>query len=105
MKLTDLNASWVGTGGEGISDKDGNPVPKREGIGVSFDCPCGCELRGFIPFENPLDGGMKIGDHHHWNREGNTFETLTLSPSILRSKEKGSCGWHGYIRNGEVIEA
>ena len=47
MKLTDLNPRWVGAGGEGISDADGNPVPARAGIGLSFDCPCGCDQRCF----------------------------------------------------------
>ena len=102
MKLIELNPHWVGAGGAGIYDKDMNPTPKREGIGVSFDCPCGCALRGFVPFENPLDGGQKVGNGPHWTREGDTFETLTVKPSILRSKEKGGCGWHGFITAGEV---
>jgi len=32
-----------------------------------------------------------------------TFETLTLTPSILRTPEKGGCGWHGFVTNGEII--
>lgn len=34
-------------------------------------------------------------------RVGDTFDILTLTPSILRIKP--SCGWHGFITNGEVI--
>jgi hypothetical protein len=105
VKLIDLDPTWFGSGGEGITDKDGNPVPERHGIGVIFRCPCGTpECWCAVPFKNPLDG--KPADPYYqtaWVREGETFETLTLSPSILRSKERGGCGWHGYIKNGEVI--
>jgi hypothetical protein len=41
-----------------------------------------------------------------WNREGDTFETVTLSPSISVRQhgeyEQLHC-WHGFIRNGEVV--
>ncbi len=40
--------------------------------------------------------------HAHWQRTGETFDTLTLTPSIHSRKEKGGCGWHGFITNGEV---
>lgn len=107
QRLVDLDPHWVGAGGEGIRDKHGNPVPERHGVGVSFDCPCGqCGVRGFIPFENPLDGGPPLHDERaRWQREGDTFDTLTLRPSILRSRDKGGCGWHGYITNGQVTTA
>lgn len=123
MKLTDLNPRWVGSGGEGISDKDGNPVPARHGVGVSFDCPCPVctaqrtgevekdfHLRVFVAFTNPLDGGPPHdGSGVHWQRTGDTFETLMTAPSILSDTAKGGCGWHGYIggpgqdRPGEVV--
>jgi len=99
--LVDLNPRWVGAGGEGIYDRDGNAVPERHGVGIAFDCPCGCGLRGYVDFENPLDGGPPkvIPGHPCWKREGETFETLTLSPSILRKEPRG-CGWHGFLRDG-----
>lgn len=104
QKLTELNPRWVGAGGEGITDKHDKPVPARHGIGISFDCPCGCDVRCYVSFFNPLDGGPpRINkDEPTWDRTGDTFETLTLRPSILRSEEKGGCGWHGYITNGLV---
>jgi hypothetical protein len=34
-----------------------------------------------------------------WRREGDTFDTLTLSPSVDASP---SGHWHGFVRNGEV---
>jgi hypothetical protein len=103
MKLTDLNPRWIGTGGEGISDKDGNPVPYTHGVAIMFDCPCGCKSDCVIEFEPTLESGPSPRqDGHVWHREGDTFETLTLTPSIQRV---GGCAWHGFITNGEVKAA
>ena len=100
MKLLDLHPRWIGSGGEGVSNADGTPAPARQGVGIMFDCPCGCQEDCFIPFENSLDGGAPCGDVNHlWHRTGEDFETLTLSPSIRRV---GGCAWHGFITNGEV---
>jgi len=103
VRLVDLNPYWVGHGGEGVT-QDGKPVPRREGLGLAYDCPCGkCETGRFVAFRNPLDGGLPIHpDRALWDRTGDTFETLTLTPSILHTPGKGGCGWHGYITNGEV---
>jgi hypothetical protein len=99
-RLVDLHPVWVGAGGEGIRNADGSPAPARTGIGVSFDCPDGCGKHCFIPFENPLDGGPPIHPvSAQWKRTGDTFETLTLRPSLQRL---GGCRWHGYITNGEA---
>jgi len=100
VKLTDLNPRWVGAGGSGVSDRDGNPVPEREGIGVSFDCPCGCDSRVFVSLSNPLDGGPAYGGSPTWERKGDTFDTLTLRPSIQRHRPR-PC-WHGFVTDGEV---
>lgn len=104
MKLSDLDPRFVGSGGDGITDALGNPAPKRIGVGVLFECPCGtCGTEIYIPFTNPLDGGEPVNDGHAtWLREGENFETMTLSPSILRI---GGCGWHGFVRNGEIVPA
>ena len=105
MKLTELDPHWVGAGGEGISDGKGNPVPSRHGVGMTFNCPCGCVERCYVPFENPLDGGPKLESNHAtWKRTGDTFETLTLKPSIQRADPNG-CRWHGFITNGEASAA
>lgn len=104
MRLTELKPAFVGAGGPGISNSDGSPVPERTGIGLIFDCPCGkCNTRAFVAFENPLDGGVPhiSKGQPTWQRIGDTFDTITLEPSILRV---GGCGWHGYIRNGEIIQ-
>ena len=102
MKLTDLNPNWFCSGGDGVFNAaTGEPVPRRDRIGVSFDCPCGCDQRLAIGFENPPDGGPPAWDKvPTWRRIGDTFETLDLKPSILRS---GGCGWHGFVNHGEVV--
>lgn len=108
MRLTDLDPHWVGAGGEGISrrlpDGSSEPVPRRDGIGIIFNCPCGNHgetHRAFIPFSNPLDGGPPhVSERPQWRRTGDTFETLTLSPSICRI----DCRWHGWVQKGEVTQ-
>lgn len=107
MKLTDLDPAFLGAGGEGVYDKDGNPAPRREGVGILLNCPCGNNDENhklYVPFANPLDGGPSLYGERGWQREGDTFEKLTLSPSILRRDPDG-CGWHGFIRNGEIVQA
>jgi hypothetical protein len=101
VRLVDLKPRWVGAGGDGISSADGQPVPRRDGVGVSFDCPCGCDRRCFVAFTNPLDGGSPhiSPGQPTWERTGDTFETLTLSPSLLRLD---GCGWHGFVEKGGV---
>ena len=104
MKLIELHPEWMGAGGEGISNADGSPAAERHGVGVLLDCPCGCDRQLYVPFTNPIDGGPPVNDGHAtWQRTGETFEALTTTPSILRSKEKGGCGWHGFITNGEIV--
>lgn len=102
MRLVELKPEFLGYGGEGVSDKNGDSVPRREGIGVIFDCPCGNheeEHRCYIPFANPIDGGPSV-EPRGWQRTGADLETMSLTPSILRSIDKGGCGWHGFLRNG-----
>lgn len=85
-----------------------------------FDCPCATcrakrtgdpdrdfHLRHYVGFANPLDGGPFFessagAPSPKWQRTGDTFETLTLTPSILSDPAKGGCGWHGFNTNGEV---
>lgn len=95
MKLADLNAQLL----------DSHHGDK--GVGVMFDCPCGqCGKPCYVPFENPIKGWPDADDvkygHPRWRREGETVETLTLTPSIWRKTENGGCGWHGHITNGEA---
>lgn len=102
MRLIDLNPKWIGAGGEGITSADGTPALERNGVAVSFDCPCGCGTPAVIEFTIAIDGKPWRADG--WTRTGDTFETLTLAPSIQRAEPDG-CKWHGFIRAGEVIKA
>ena len=102
IKLSDLNPRWCGAGGEGISDKDGNPVPYRANVAILFDCPCGCDSTVHLTISNPLGGADPIRETNTWERTGDTFETLTLTPSFQR---RSHCGYHGWVTSGEVKEA
>lgn len=106
MKLTELDPRWITFHGW-ASD---SPFC----IGLTFQCPhCRSQRLGVL-FDHPIDPdhvaetfgvaydpaafgaglGMKA-----WTRSGDTFDTLTLTPSI-NTKESGH--WHGFITNGEV---
>jgi hypothetical protein len=124
MRLVDLYPEFLNSGGPGIrrqtgrlcpscdgagcetcsrTGKEYEPEPLRRGVGVEFDCPCGNRdehHRCYIPFENPIDGSAPV--EKGWRREGETFEDLTLTPSILRNRARGGCGWHGWITRGDV---
>lgn len=107
VRLRDLEPAWIATAG-------------RHGMGISFLCPVhgGNGANGMacylgVWFENPVDGGpaYKPGEPFQrrtryncftageplWRRTGETFDTLTLEPSIDAEGH-----WHGYIRAGEV---
>lgn len=74
-RLTERDPRWVVN------------VGASGGRGVGFNCPeadGGCGGRHVIPFDR-------------WKATGDTFETLTLDPSI---KCGGACRWHGHIVNG-----
>jgi hypothetical protein len=94
VKLTDLNPKFLQTHGDDAT----------EGMGVQLNCPCGKadeDHRLYVPFSNPIGPGPKTtGMIRGWHRTGDTFETLSTTPSILRMDD---CKWHGYITNGEII--
>lgn len=99
MRLTDLDPRWcvdadIVIGGS-VKHFDG-----RHGMGITFDCPCCKRVRLAVWFDKPIDGGVPTDDAKLWSRSGETFETLTLSPSIDASKHGH---WHGFIRNGAIV--
>lgn len=102
MKLVDLDPRWISSGGEGIT-RNGQPVPRRDGVGIGCDCPCGTEGCWLaVYFTNPLDGGPTLeGVAVSWQRTGDTFETLTLRPSLQR---RGGCDWHGFLTDGVFVK-
>lgn len=98
-RLVDADPIWVGTG------PNNTVSPNRHGIGVQFDCPIHEDCLCYVPFTNPLDGGAPVDfrppaapPSATWGRSGETFETLTLAPSIRRLGPE--CFWHGFIRGG-----
>jgi hypothetical protein len=96
VKLAELEPRWISGGG-------------RRGLGVMFNCPgrC-CQGPGAVQrlpvwFANPLDGGASAApDGRGWQRTGETFEALTLTPSIDAS---GTGHFHGFVTAGEVVGA
>lgn len=118
MKLIELDPHWVLI--SRWDDPDGQQhytlgdASQRHGGGISFECPvhtqhcvtCGQKTNGshriVVWFENPIDGlPPEATAPHRWIREGETFETLTLSPSINVQVADPTC-WHGFIKAGEI---
>lgn len=101
MKLTELEPRWamdadIVIGDRVVHDED------RHGMGVTFLCPHCRSTRLGVFFRNPVDGKLPSDDYdalHLWQRTGDTFETLTLSPSVDASAHGH---WHGFIKNGEI---
>ncbi len=115
-RLVDCNPRWVSGRYHGAEG------PPR---GVHFDCPeghGGCSHT--IPFTPALDGTPAESWQQNgaiWQRSGDTFETLTLSPSIRREPVYASreaaiaagalpeylepthlCALHIFIRDGRI---
>lgn len=99
MKLTDLEPRWVG-----LHNFD---AAATYHIGVSFRSPqTGQRLAVlFRPAIDPAGLAAKyqwpdfFPDKKKWDRTGDTFDTLTLSPSL----DFSAVGeWHGFIVSGEV---
>jgi len=59
--------------------------------GLIFVCP-GCRQITSIAFRD-IDGRPKW----NWN---NNREKPTCTPSILHSKDRNGCGWHGHLTDG-----
>lgn len=95
VRLVQLDPHWMANAG-------------RHGMGLSFRCPvhvgtsCTFE-RIFVAFANPLDGEQPFEDRgSKWQREGDDFATLTLSPSIHAFNRDRTTHFHGFITRGEV---
>ena len=83
-------------------------------IGLTFLCPHCHKQRLGVRFNPPIDLGVKIPgwsflwpttDGPVWTRTGETFDTLTLSPSIDASGSRIDFEghWHGFITNGQIL--
>lgn len=87
MRLVDLDPKWINRG-------------DRTGIGIRFNDPNSNGAKGAfrVYFSNPTDGGPPLYTGNLWRREGNDFESLTLSPSI--NGEPGLS--HFNVSNGNI---
>ena len=96
MTLVELNPKWIGCG----------TSPDVIIFGLRFDCPH-CKVQRlaimFTPFIDPKGWMAKIGPEWEvgtkWQRIGDSFETITLKPSI---NTEWAGHWHGFIENGEI---
>jgi hypothetical protein len=93
-KLVDCDPKWADSYGE----------VEAGATHVMFDCPEGHEgCWHHIPFTPSLNGQAMTSAHAIWQRTGETFETLTLSPSIAtRPPRPNGCALHIHIANGQI---
>ena len=106
MRLTDLQPRWFTF-----------MAHPADGVvliaGLTFVCPHCMKQRIGVRFKPLIDPAGIVaqygivwpcGDEPVWNRQGDTFETLTLSPSINAQSQRIDVPghWHGFIENGEV---
>jgi Family of unknown function (DUF6527) len=98
IKLTELEPHWGGT------EQDGR-------YALNFVCPvAGCpnSVHGghyiSVPFK--IFRGYDPKTQHIWMKTGETFEDITLTPSVDATQnkqgKKTGCLFHGFITNGEV---
>lgn len=87
MNLLQFNPRWV------------RDNPYRLGMGLSFTCPH-CSTRIVIWFSNPIDDGERFDESSaYFERKGNKFEELTITPVINSPGH-----WRGKIINGKLFE-
>ncbi len=105
VRLTEADPSFY----DWAPDRKLNPQhagrPDRRGVGIIFECPIHVDCNVGVRFANALDGGGPLDEPGYegrptWHRTGETFDTLTLTPSIRVVGGADGCEWHGFIRNG-----
>jgi len=111
MKLSELEAQLLRRVDSGTYSTA--PIPLAEADGVMFLCP-GCYRKnvgpvgthsilcwfvGRVPDDvSPLPG--------RWIPAGNSVDDLTfVGPAAASVQITGGCNWHGFIKNGEAIDA
>lgn len=113
MRLVDLEPRWWaehGRHGQGVSflcphcilAKSPNPNPQRLGVAFAnpLDAGAPCNLGVEANLQRVHEHGMfDVPPGFHWKRKGDTFEELTLEPSV---NCEASGHWHGFVTKGEV---
>ncbi len=106
MKLTDLDPELIWkinaqTGGHWTDCPD-----LAHAQAIWFQCPrCVDGHRILVPFENrgcPPPEQWCPGLPRWTLVGGSSIDDITIWPSILVSQP---CGWHGFVRNGEIVNA
>jgi len=73
-------------------------------VGVSFNCPKCSGHRVAVNADPPFDPGPT--SPKPWRRSGETFEELTLRPSVVANRRDDSGAavecWHGFITDGRA---
>ena len=87
--VEDVDTEGVGPGSVEVRAFDGAVW------GYGYAC-AGCGSRSYLALSDDNPGprwDVTAGDPRK-------PETVTLSPSIFHTKERGGCGWHGYLAAG-----
>lgn len=99
MRLTELEPRW-GIDADIVIGGVNRHDPDRHGMALTLNCPHCRVIRLAVFFANPIDGKPPSDDATQlWQREGEDFQTLTLTPSIDASAHGH---WHGWIKKGQV---
>lgn len=117
MRLTELQPRWIEKDGKRVAFMFRNPTgPDHRGRTDWLTCFC-VPIESVFPdrwvlldqLEADLEAAdLKPSDSGHivlvlegvaWKWEGDSFENLTVTPSIDAS---ASGNWHGFITNGEI---
>lgn len=79
-----------------------------EADGVIFSCPkCTAELGSIEGAHSIIVWNKKIPEGvsprgGRWDMSGTGLADLTISPSVA---VVAGCGWHGFVRNGGIVNA
>lgn len=78
----------------------------RAGVGYALTCPNDCD-QGVHVWDHAWDcrpNARKCTGAGCWSWTGSPEAgDLTAQPSLHVLAEKGGCGWHGWLRNGEMV--
>ena len=79
-----------------------------EVTGYGLTCPNETCEQGVHPWDHAYDCPRR-GEADAppcWSWSGSIEDgTLTATPSLHVLVERGGCGWHGFLRNGEMVPA
>jgi len=111
MKLAELEAQLLRR--VDASTYSTAPIPLADADGVMFLCP-GCWRKNDGPvgthsiicwFSGRVPDDVSPGPGR-WVPAGNSVDDLTfIGPAAASIQITGGCNWHGFIKNGEAIDA